>query len=135
MRYHTVSPPDASKLTSPHRQRAIASNPQGTTRAYILGGMSWFSVPFAFGTTMGLSARALQTNPVFPTYPLPLSTDQQGAGLVAPAAAVALLGRSGAIAMLIITYMAVTSAASAQLISVSSIFTYDVYRVRVVGRV
>ena len=97
-----------------------------------MGGLSWFSVPFAFGTTMGLSARALQANPKFPTYPLPLSADQQGAGLVAPAAAVTLLGTSGAIAMLIITYMAVTSAASAQLISVSSIFTYDVYRVSLV---
>lgn len=116
-------------LDQSYWQRAIASNPKGTTKAYLLGGLSWFSVPFAFGTTMGLSARALQNNPVFPTYPSPLSTAQQGAGLVAPAAAVALLGRSGAIAMLIITYMAVTSACSAQLISVSSIFTYDVYRV------
>ena len=78
---------------------------------------------------MGLSARALQNNPVFPTYPEPLSVSQQDAGLVAPAAAVALLGREGAIAMLIITYMAVTSACSAQLISVSSLLTYDVYRV------
>ncbi|KLO07914.1 solute symporter family transporter [Schizopora paradoxa] len=115
-------------LDQSYWQRAIASNPKGTTRAYLLGGMSWFSVPFTFGTIMGLSARALQNNPVFPTYPEPLSAAQQGAGLVAPAAAVALLGRSGAIAMLIVTYMAVTSAASAQLISVSSIFTYDVYR-------
>ncbi|KAI5121046.1 hypothetical protein M0805_008622 [Coniferiporia weirii] len=115
-------------LDQSYWQRAIASNPEGTTRAYFLGGLSWFSVPFAFGTVMGLSARALQNNPVFPTYPIPLSTAQQGAGLVAPAAAVSLLGRSGAIAMLIVTYMAVTSACSAQLISVSSIFTYDVYR-------
>lgn len=116
-------------LDQSYWQRAIASSPKGTTKAYFLGGLSWFSVPFAFGSVMGLSARALQTNPVFPTYPLPLSASQQGAGLVAPAAAVALLGRSGAIAMLIVTYMAVTSATSAQLISVSSIFTYDVYRV------
>ena len=58
----------------------------------------------------------------------PLALAALGA-VVAPAAAVALHGQSGAIAMLIITYMAVTSAASAQLISVSSIFTYDVYRV------
>jgi len=115
-------------LDQSYWQRAIASNPKGTTRAYFLGGLSWFSVPFAFGTIMGLSARALQANPVFPTYPQPLSVAQQGAGLVAPAAAVALLGKSGAIAMLIVTYMAVTSACSAQLISVSSIFTYDVYR-------
>lgn len=77
---------------------------------------------------MGLSARALQNSPVFPTYPEPLSVSQQDAGLVAPAAAVALLGREGAIAVLIITYMAVTSACSAHLISVSSLLTYDVYR-------
>ncbi|OCB83863.1 solute symporter family transporter [Sanghuangporus baumii] len=115
-------------LDQSYWQRAIASKPSGTTLAYTLGGLSWFSIPLTFGTTMGLSARALQNNPVFPTYPLPLSLGQQDAGLVAPAAAVALLGRSGAIAMLIITYMAVTSACSAQLISVSSIFTYDVYR-------
>jgi hypothetical protein len=38
-------------------------------------------------------------------FPQPLSVAQQGAGLVAPAAAVALLGRAGAIAMLIVTYM------------------------------
>ncbi|THH05204.1 hypothetical protein EW145_g4967 [Phellinidium pouzarii] len=115
-------------LDQSYWQRAIASNPKGTTKAYFLGGMSWFSVPFTFGTTMGLTARALESNPAFPTYPLPLSAAQQGAGLVAPAAAVAILGKSGAIAMLIVTYMAVTSACSAQLISVSSIFTYDVYR-------
>lgn len=118
-------------LDQSYWQRAIASDPRGTTKAYFLGGLSWFSVPYAFGTVMGLSARALQTNPVFPTYPEPLSTAQQGAGLVAPAAAVALLGKSGAIAMLIVTYMAVTSACSAQLISVSSIFTYDIYRVSI----
>lgn len=116
-------------LDQSYWQRAIASNPKGTTRAYFLGGLSWFSVPLAFGTIMGLTARALQNNPAFPTYPQPLSVTQQDAGLVAPAASVAILGKSGAIAMLIITYMAVTSAASAQLISVSSVVTYDVYRV------
>lgn len=117
-------------LDQSYWQRAIASNPKGTTKAYVMAGLTWFSVPFAFGSVMGLSARALETNPAFPTYPLPLSAAQQGAGLVAPAAAVALLGKSGAIAMLISSYMAVTSACSAQLISVSSIFTYDIYRAR-----
>lgn len=118
-------------LDQSYWQRAIASQRSGVVKSYIMGGLSWFSVPFAFGTTMGLSARALQSNPVFPTYPEPLSVAQQDAGLVAPAAAVALLGRSGAVCMLIITFMAVTSAASAQLISISSIWTYDVYRVRI----
>lgn len=51
-----------------------------------------------------------------------------GAGLVAPNAAVAVLGTSGAVAILILVFLAVTSAASAELIAVSSLLTYDVYR-------
>ena len=58
-------------LDQSYWQRAIASDARSTTRAYFLGGLSWFSVPFAFGTTMGLSARALQSNPVFPTWVMP----------------------------------------------------------------
>ncbi|KAK8847691.1 hypothetical protein IAR55_005550 [Kwoniella newhampshirensis] len=107
-------------------QRAIASRPESTTKAYILGGMSWFAIPWAFGTTMGLSARALQTSPNYPTYPYELSVSQQSAGLVAPAAAVTLMGSGGAAAVLLVTFMAATSAASSELIAVSSIVVYDI---------
>ncbi len=61
---------------------------------------------------MGLGARALSTNPEFPTYPYALSAAQQSAGLVAPAAAVTMLGKGGAVAILLVTFMAATSAAS-----------------------
>ncbi|WWD03414.1 hypothetical protein V865_001466 [Kwoniella europaea PYCC6329] len=108
-------------------QRAIASRPESTTRAYMLGGLSWFAIPWAFGTTMGLSSRALQSTPAYPTYPYALSASQQSAGLVAPAAAVALLGKGGAVAILLATFMAATSAASAELIAVSSIVVYDIF--------
>ncbi|THH28092.1 hypothetical protein EUX98_g6098 [Antrodiella citrinella] len=67
-------------------QRAIASAPQSTTKAYT------------------------------------------SAGLAAPAAAVVLMGRGGAVAILLVVFMAVTSAASAELIAVSSLFSYDIYR-------
>ena len=50
------------------------------------------------------------------------------AGLVLPYAAVALLGKGGAAATLLIVFMAVTSATSSQLIAVSSICVYDLYR-------
>lgn len=109
-------------------QRAIASHPKGTTKAYMLGGLSWFAVPWAFGSCLGLSARALQSNPLFPTYPFPLSPQQTSAGLAAPAAAVVLMGKGGAVALLLVVFMAVTSAASAELIAVSSIVSYDIYR-------
>ncbi|KAJ7089759.1 solute symporter family transporter [Mycena belliarum] len=107
-------------------QRAIASRPESTTKAYMLGALSWFSIPWGFGTVMGLGARALSTNPKFPTYPYALSAAQQSAGLVAPAAAVTMLGKGGAVAILLATFMAATSAASAELIAVSSIIVYDI---------
>ena len=55
-------------------------------------------------------------------------TPRPPAGLVPPAAALYLLGRGGAILMVIMLFMAVTSSGSAELVAVSSLFTYDVYR-------
>ncbi|KAG8215271.1 Na+/solute symporter [Butyriboletus roseoflavus] len=108
-------------------QRAIASHPESTTMAYMLGGLSWFAVPWAFASCLGLCARALLNNPNFPTYPSPLSPTQTSAGLAAPAAAAVLMGKGGAIAILLVVFMAVTSAASAELIGVSSLFIYRTY--------
>ena len=45
-----------------------------------------------------------------------------------PASAVFLLGHSGAILMVTMLFMAVTSAGSAELVAVSSLFTYDIYK-------
>ncbi|KAI0087698.1 Sodium:solute symporter family-domain-containing protein [Irpex rosettiformis] len=113
-------------------QRAIASAPETTTKAYMLGGLSWFAVPWAFASCLGLAARALLHNPKFPTYPNPLSASQVSAGLAAPAAATVIMGQGGAIAILLVVFMAVTSAASAELIAVSSLLyetvTYSLYR-------
>ncbi|KAI0742384.1 Na+/solute symporter [Daedaleopsis nitida] len=109
-------------------QRAIASAPRTTTKAYMLGCLSCFAVPFGFASCLGLAARALVNNPNFPTYPYPLSAAQTSAGLAAPAAAVVLMGKGGAVAILLLIFMAMTSAMSAELIAVSSLFAYDVYR-------
>jgi len=64
---------------------------------------------------MGLSALALEDNPVFPTYPNRMATADVTAGLVLPQAAVALLGTGGAAATLLLIFMAVTSAMYAEL--------------------
>ncbi|KAF9480172.1 solute symporter family transporter [Pholiota conissans] len=109
-------------------QRAIASHPKSTTKAYMLGGMSWFAVPFAFASCLGLAARGLQHDPRFPTFPHALSASQVSAGLAAPAAAAVVMGKGGAIAVLLVVFMAVTSACSAELIAVSSLFSYDIYK-------
>ncbi|GLB43097.1 putative sodium solute symporter (SSF) (TC 2.A.21) family protein [Lyophyllum shimeji] len=104
-------------------QRAIASRPASCVKAYLLGGLAWFAIPFAFATTLGLAAVALRGDPAMRVL-LPADVS---AGLPAPAAAAALLGKAGAAAMLVLLFLAVTSATSAELIAVSSILTYDIY--------
>lgn len=100
-------------------QRAIAAQPSSTVKGFLLGGMCWFAIPFTLATTMGLTAVAIDVE---------LSPEQVQLGLVVPAAASVLMGEIGAIMVLVMLFMAVTSAGSAELIAVSSLLTYDVYR-------
>jgi len=100
-------------------QRAIAARPSSTVKGFLLGGMCWFAIPFTLATTMGLTAVALGVS---------LTPEQVQLGLTVPAAASVLMGEVGAIMVLTMLFMAVTSAGSAELIAVSSLITYDVYR-------
>ncbi|KAK3050734.1 urea permease [Extremus antarcticus] len=115
-------------LDQAYWQRAIASKPETSVKAYLLGGIAWYGIPFGFATAMGLGCAALTTNPRFPTYPNPLSAAENGAGLSSPATAITLLGQGGAVLMLVLLFMAVTSSTSAELIAVSSLLTFDVYK-------
>ncbi|KAF4126553.1 Sodium:solute symporter family [Geosmithia morbida] len=113
-------------------QRSIASRPAGTSKAFIFAGCFFFSVALGIGSSMGLAARALATNPAFPAYPDGLTLEQIGAGLAGPFASVAILGEAGPAMYTIIAFMATTSALSAQLVAVSTIFSYDIYHEYVV---
>ncbi|KAF9017720.1 urea transporter [Hymenopellis radicata] len=104
--------------------RAIASNPSTTAKAYFLGGFAWFSIPFTCGTSLGLSARALGTFSDFPV----LSAFDVSAGLAAVEAVTYLLGKAGAVLMLLLVFLSVTSALSAEMIATSTLLSYDVYR-------
>ncbi|KAF1987589.1 Na+/solute symporter [Aulographum hederae CBS 113979] len=115
-------------MDNAYYNKAISASPVHALPGYIMGGLSWFAIPWLCATTMGLAALALETHPSFPTYPDRLTDSAVTAGLVLPQAAVALLGKGGAIACLFLMFMAVTSTFSAELISVSSILTYDVYK-------
>ncbi len=100
-------------------QAAIAARPSAAVKGYLLGGLAWFAIPFALATSLGLACLALE---------LPMTAAQANAGLVPVAAAVELLGTGGGVLMLLMVFMAVTSCGSAELIAVSSLLTYDVYR-------
>ncbi|MEW6604055.1 MAG: sodium/solute symporter [Thermoproteota archaeon] len=100
-------------------QRAIASAPKSAFKGFLIGGLSWFAIPFALATALGLAAVAINA---------PLTSEQISMGLVAPTAASEILGDIGAILLLTMLFTAVMSAGSAELVSVSSLITYDVYR-------
>ncbi|CAD6899910.1 unnamed protein product [Tilletia controversa] len=110
-------------------QKGIAAAPKSAARGYFIGGLSWFSIPFCLATTAGLAALALeQTSPDFPTYPNRMSEEEVNAGLVLVYAAQAVLGKGGSVAVLLLMFMSVTSSISAQLVAVSTIGAYDIYK-------
>jgi len=84
-----------------------------------LGGLVWFTIPFALATSLGITAVALQ---------LPITANEAGSGLVPPAVAVHLFGKFGAVMISTMLFMAITSTGSAEGIAVSSLVVYDIYK-------
>ncbi|KAL8283770.1 hypothetical protein RQP46_005202 [Phenoliferia psychrophenolica] len=115
-------------LDNSFHQKGIAADPASAVPGYILGGLSWYAMPFALATTMGLVAVALENTPAFPTYPRRMTAAETGAGLVLPYAAQTIMGKGGAAAVLLLMFMSCTSAISAQLIGVSTVISYDVVK-------
>jgi len=100
-------------------QKAVAARPRSAARGFLVGGLAWFAIPFTLATTLGLSAVATQVY---------LTPEQINNGLVAPTAASSILGDIGAVLLLTMLFTAVTSAGSAELVAVSSLVTYDIFR-------
>lgn len=106
--------------------KAIAASPSSVLPGYIFGALAWFGIPWACATALGLAARVLEHTTVWPSCPI--SAFEVSQGLVLPQVATALLGKGGAAAALILVFMSATSASSAEMISASSIWTYDLYK-------
>lgn len=114
-------------LDNGYWNKAIAASSAAAFPGYVLGGLAWFAIPWVTAN-MGLVCLALEDNPAFPTYPNPMSSQEVSEGLVLPHAAVVLLGKSGSLITLVMVFLACTSAFSAELVSISSIGTYDLYK-------
>ncbi|OMP85122.1 putative urea active transporter 1 [Diplodia seriata] len=111
--------------------KAFAASPSAVVPGYVIGGIAYFAIPWATGTLASAIVLGLEatTSPLSPTYPRRMTETEVSAGLVLPYAFMAVAGRgAGAACVLLITFMAVTSTLSAQLIAVSSILAFDVYR-------
>jgi hypothetical protein len=109
-------------------QKAIASDPRTTSMGYIIGGLSWFTIPFVLASTYGLAAAALEHLPSWPTYPNRMNAYEASSGLAMPYAAMALMGNGGAVAILLMMFMAVTSAMSSETVATTALVTYNIYQ-------
>ncbi|KAL4757263.1 sodium:solute symporter family protein [Aspergillus foveolatus] len=108
--------------------KAFSALPKAVVPGYAIGGAMYFSIPWALGTVMSSVALGLENQPNFPSYPRRMTSSEVSGGLVLPYAAMTIAGKGGAAAVLLMIFMAVTSTLSAQVIAVSSILSFDVYR-------
>ncbi|KAL4887833.1 sodium/proline symporter [Aspergillus ambiguus] len=108
--------------------KVFSAAPSSVVPGYTIGGIAYFAIPWALGTIMSSVALGLENQPIFPTYPQRMTSTEVSNGLVLPYAALTIAGKGGAVAVLLITFMAVTSILSAQVIAVNSILSFDVYR-------
>ncbi|KAI2468481.1 sodium/proline symporter [Annulohypoxylon bovei var. microspora] len=104
---HVISNFGAVIMDTGFWQKGFSANVASAVPSYVLGGIASFSVPWAIGTFGGLAAVALESTTIFPTYPRMMTTEVTP-GLVLP-------------------YVACTSIASAQMIAISSITSFDIY--------
>ncbi|ORY09164.1 Sodium:solute symporter family-domain-containing protein [Clohesyomyces aquaticus] len=108
--------------------KAFSASPKAVVPGYVIGGIAYFAIPWCMGTLASSVVLGLENNPIFPTYPRRMTSAEVSSGLVLPYFAITIAGRGGAAGILLITFMAVTSTLSAQVIAVSSIISFDMYR-------
>ncbi|KAF2501883.1 hypothetical protein BU16DRAFT_613715 [Lophium mytilinum] len=108
--------------------KAFSASPKAVVPGYVIGGIAYFAIPWGMGTLASSVVLGLENNPIFPTYPRAMTSTEVSNGLVLPYFAMTIAGKGGAAAILIVTFMAVTSTLSAQVIAVSSIISFDIYR-------
>ncbi|PVH97304.1 hypothetical protein DM02DRAFT_597799 [Periconia macrospinosa] len=108
--------------------KAFSASPKAVVPGYVVGGIAYFAIPWCMGTLASSVVLGLENNPIFPTYPRRMTEAEVSGGLVLPYFAITIAGKGGAAGILLITFMAVTSTLSAQVIAVSSIISFDMYR-------
>ena len=78
--------------------------PKAVVPGYMVGGIAYFAIPWALGTTVSFVARGLEHIPRFPTSPRRMSATETSNGLILPYAGSPLAGKGGATDVLLITF-------------------------------
>lgn len=95
---------------------------------YLLAAVLIPAIVWPLGTIVGLSNVVLEEKSFFPTFPRSMNTYEINNGFGLPYTLMAVLGKNSLGGLLLTIYLAVTSTVSAQMIAVSSIISFDIYR-------
>ncbi|KAI5964742.1 uncharacterized protein KGF55_001812 [Candida pseudojiufengensis] len=117
-----------SVMDSSFWQKTFSATPRATVPAYLTAAVLIVSNVWPLGAILGGSAIILERTPQFPTYPRLMTQYEVDSGFALPYALMATLGKGAVGALLLIIYLAVTSTVSAQMVSVSSILSFDIYK-------
>ncbi|CAH2351273.1 urea active transporter [[Candida] railenensis] len=125
---HTIGNLGLTVMDSSFWQKSFSSNIHSAVPGYLLAAVFIFANVWPLGTIIGLSNIVLEDSPAFPTYPRKMSTYEINSGFGTPYVLKAVLGDGALGGMLLVFYLSVTSTVSAQMISVSSIISFDIYK-------
>ncbi|BAO39398.2 hypothetical protein KLMA_30103 [Kluyveromyces marxianus DMKU3-1042] len=109
-------------------QKAFSANIRASVPGYLIAAALIPAVVWPLGTIVGLANVVLEKESFFPTYPRQMNDNEINNGFGLPYTLMAVLGKKSLGALLLTIYLAVTSTVSAQMIAVSSIISFDIYR-------
>lgn len=125
---HTISNLGLTVMDSSFWQKSFSSEVHSAVPGYLLAAGTIYANVWPIGTIVGLANIVLEDNPIFPTFPRKMTTYEVNSGFGLPYVLKAVLGNGALGACALMIYLAVTLTVSAQLISVSSIVSFDIYK-------
>lgn len=115
-------------MDSSYWQKSFSADVRAQVPGYLIAATTIFSIVWPLGAIAGLASIILENSPSFPTYPRSMNQFEIDSGFVLPYVLKGVLGDRALGGLLLAIYLAVTSTVSAQLVSVSSIVSFDIYK-------
>ncbi|ODV96343.1 hypothetical protein PACTADRAFT_41131 [Pachysolen tannophilus NRRL Y-2460] len=125
---HAIGDFGLTIMDSSFWQKSFSASIRASVPGYLIAAVAIFAIVWPLGTIVGLANVVLESSKIFPTYPRTMTTDEIDSGYGLPYTLKAVLGKNSLAGLLLVIYLAVTSTVSAQMISVSSIMSFDIYK-------
>lgn len=109
-------------------QKTFSADQRLTVPAYLTLAVLIFSNVWPLGAIIGGASLVISKTDIWPTYPREMTDYEILSGFVLPYTLKAIVGNGGCGAILLVIYLAVTSTVLAQLISVSLIVLFDIFK-------